>query len=288
LNDAFIKQLPGAVRKDIDRRGKGDCRKSAALTKEDFVEGILATVLEHNSCEMSDYELTDEMKRDHVPRIPFAIWKWGVANRSQLRDADERLVMLSLMPQRVGVVTEDGIRVGAKLCFVYAESRKNEMFLRIKRKGGAIVLPISYDPWCVDYIYVLGDSADEVIIATLSPAHADYERWSWHEVEAYLSAERLIESGDRRATLERKVAALKAKDKIVKTVLERRGKPGSTSVKNVSELRESQRAADGGKQSARTAEVLGIPIGARNSATDDEDAELVALWKAREASREVS
>ncbi|MBU2848646.1 transposase, partial [Acidithiobacillus ferriphilus] len=101
--------------------------------------------------------LAPEMIRDEIPAIPVELWSWGIAHRSgRLRRYPDEVVRLSLLPHGEATVTERGIRLfGLYYSCPYAV---REHWFERARQVRNWRIRVSYDPRCMDDIWLHGES----------------------------------------------------------------------------------------------------------------------------------
>jgi hypothetical protein len=146
--------LPGVINPDFRERGGRDYRLDAKLDLQQFTKIIIKCALYHNNhYRMDNYNKDEMMVSDEVEPIPREIWNWGLTNKmGKLRQVDEEVVKLNLMPSDNGVVTAKGIRFKG-LYYSSKTCMKEQWFVKARSRG-SWQIPICYDPRRVDYIYI--------------------------------------------------------------------------------------------------------------------------------------
>jgi hypothetical protein len=158
--------------------------------------------------------------------------------------------MFDLLPRRTGVLTRQGLSVGDGLHYVFEEKVNEELFTRLpsppKGNKEAKPLRVSYHPWCVDYVFVLGETADDVIVAELSQNDStSFLGWTWRDVETYQSASRKFKKADIEDQYQTRFEAKTKMDAIIKRAAERRKLRGPAITKNIPEEKADQQEKDG-------------------------------------------
>lgn len=153
-NERTKSLLPGAVNTDFMQRGGRDYRLDAKLDLMQFTAIIIKCALYHNNhYRITNFNKDEMMVADEVEPIPREVWNWGIANRmGKLRQVDEEVVKLNLMPSDEGVVTAKGIRF--KGLFYSSKSSMKEQWFVKARSSGSWKVPVSYDPRNMNYIYI--------------------------------------------------------------------------------------------------------------------------------------
>lgn len=146
--------LPGAINPDFRERGGKDYRLDAKLDIMQFTQIIIKCVLFHNNqYQLNHFNRDELMVADEVPLIPREIWNWGIANKmGRLRQMDEEVVKLNLMPTDEGTVTTKGIRFKG-LFYSSKASMKEQWFIKARSRG-SWKIPVCYDPRNINYIYI--------------------------------------------------------------------------------------------------------------------------------------
>jgi hypothetical protein len=274
-----ISWLPGAVPDRPNWPPKGDYRKNAALTKEEFSEALVHAILAYNTSTRSDYKLTEAMIRDRIEPIPYKLWQWGLTNRPQLHDNDPRMVRLGLLPVKSGTVLRDGISVGT-LRYTCAKARMEQWFDSQKAFSKSRKVNCAYDPNMTDHVYLLGANFAETQICDLTDAYSTYSGWTWAELEKYREQEskylRAREEEDRQA----RITAQSALRQITATAAARRKESGPADVSQIAAIKILQRVQDGQKDSLETMRMVGIAplMTAPASPPQFEESKIAADW----------
>jgi hypothetical protein len=251
-----IRWLPGAVPDSPNRPRKRDHRKTAALTKREFLEALIHAILAYNTSTRTDYIPTEAMIRDHVELIPYKIWEWGLANRPQLHENDARMVRVGLLPVKSGTVLRDGIRLDM-LRYTCRKARIEQWFESQKAFSNCWEVKCSYDPYMTDHVYLLGPTIEETEICDLTEAYASFSGWTWAELEKYREQQakylRARQDDDRQAH----VAAQSAIGQIARSAQLRRKRNGPADTSQIAKAQFEQQVRDGQKESLETMRMLG-------------------------------
>jgi putative transposase len=279
INGAVIRWLPGAIPDGPNWPRKGDYRKKAALTKEEFLEALVHAILAYNTSMRTDYKRTEAMIRDHVEPVPCKIWEWGLANRPQLHNNDSRMVRLGLLPVKSGTVLRDGISVGT-LRYTCAKARLGEWFDFQKGFNKSWKVNCSYDPNMTDHVYLLGRTFAEAQICDLTEAYTGFSGWTWAEVEKYREHEAKYLLARQEDDRQARIAAQSAIRQITATAEARRKQSGPADVTQVTVAKTLQQVRDGQKDSRETMEMVGaVPLqGTPASPPQYEEGKVAADW----------
>lgn len=162
-NVEVIKWSPGAVFKDSNERGTDDPRLGAKLTLDEFTRLIIYMILNHNQTHcFKSYPLLPEMLSDGVSPVPIDLWEWGLTNRTGcLRTYTQQELLRNLLPSAKASVTHEGISF--KGMFYTCKEAENEAWFTLARKSGNVCVKVSYDPRCLDKIYIHPDHGNDLI-----------------------------------------------------------------------------------------------------------------------------
>lgn len=218
LNDEIIHWLPGHVNKTAER-GDRDYRLDAVLDIHQFRKLVALTILEHNCSRIESYRLDEAMMSDGVEPRPLALWKWGIQNRAgHLRQVDPSILRMSLLPTDEASVTSKGIRF--KGVFYCCERAVREQWFVRARTNGSWRVSISYDPRCIDVIYLRGEGRKQPEPCRLVEADERFKGGAWVDIEEVAKAQKeqreLTASSDqqRHATVEAHKQAIVAEAKV--------------------------------------------------------------------------
>ena len=137
----------GVIEPDFQERGAHDYRKDACLTMADFEKIILNCIVHYNSGRVIEgFPYTDKMIADGVKPYSNAIWNWSRKQAgANLIKADEKRLILTLLPRTKGVFSRYGLRVNKMR---YHADGFTERYL----KGGNAV--IAYNPDDVSAVWL--------------------------------------------------------------------------------------------------------------------------------------
>ena len=156
LNEKLIFLLPGAVltestEPDADPATK-NYKKQARLTLRELEMLIANYAIDYNARVLEKYPLTDAQRRDRVPPIPKALWRWCVANSTgRLRTADPDTARLHCLQRGKGRVTRTGIVFKRK---TYESRMGLEQGWHEQASLRAWDIEVFYDPRNLECIYV--------------------------------------------------------------------------------------------------------------------------------------
>ncbi|WP_259781013.1 Mu transposase C-terminal domain-containing protein [Aestuariispira ectoiniformans] len=143
--------------KPSKKRGVRDYRLDATLTIDDFTRMIVHSVLWHNQNRSLEKYDRDADLPDDLPSVPLELWSWGLANRTgRLRRFPEKIVAISLLPQKEATVSELGICLFGAY-YTCQEALQTGWFDRVKGNRPKKVL-VAYDHRYVDRIYLFPDA----------------------------------------------------------------------------------------------------------------------------------
>jgi hypothetical protein len=192
--------VPGFIQSDYQQRGGHDYRLDAVLDIDQFTYIILCCVLTHNNLhECRDYHLDRDMVADDVKPVPIDLWEWGVQRRSgQLRQYPHALVKSSLLPADTAVVTASGISFYD--CFYSCRKAMEEHWFERARQRGTWKIRISYDPRCMDTIY-LHDKLESFIPCSLTERSRDFLAMTLPEIDQIRKLKRTMSADHAPAEL---------------------------------------------------------------------------------------
>lgn len=155
---AFKPYTPGYIAEDYRERGARDYRLDGTLDIDQFTAIVIHCIRFYNTSHLiRGYERDRQMIADEVEAIPIELWEWGAARRTGLqRSFPPELVKLSLLPSDEAVVTAQGIRFYG--CYYTCQMAISEHWFERARQKGTWKARISYEPRCMDEIYLHSDS----------------------------------------------------------------------------------------------------------------------------------
>lgn len=129
----------GVIMPDFQERGAHDYRRDACLTLEEFERIIVRCIIYYNSERViGEYPYTDDMIQQQVRPYACDIWAYKVREPgTNLIEASEKVIVLTLLPRTVGKFTRYGLKVNR---LRYHREGYTEAYL----KGGKCT--VSYNP----------------------------------------------------------------------------------------------------------------------------------------------
>lgn len=180
----FKAYTPGYIQEDYQQRGGRDYRLDATLDIDQFTRVLIICILAYNNSHvLKDYPLSPEMIRDRVRPVPIEMWEWGIAHGAgRLRTFPAEQVRVSLLPSDEATVTCHGIRYSG--CFYSCPLALDEHWFDKARQRGTWKIRISYDPRCMDSIWLHGEPGQPHFIAcTLTDRSRLHEGKSLWEID---------------------------------------------------------------------------------------------------------
>ena len=182
LQADFSPYVPGYVQTDYRQRGGEDYRLDAVLNIDEFTRIIIYCVVNYNTNHaIKGYHRDPDMIADNVKPVPAELWEWGAQRRNgDLTYHPYELVRLSLLPTDNATVTESGIFFYG--CYYNCEKAGAEHWFELARQRSTWKVPISYDPRCMDTIY-LHDSRESFITCNITNRRPDFRGKSIWEID---------------------------------------------------------------------------------------------------------
>ena len=146
--------VPGHVEKDAGTRGAIDRKKEACMDLATFTQVVIRCVLYYNNYwYMDNYQKTPEMRRHGIRPIPRELWNYGMQYESgAMRAINQDDIYRVLLPKDKASVTAQGISFRG-LYYTCAQA-EGQLWFDKARIGKSWQVPISYDPTCLDRIYI--------------------------------------------------------------------------------------------------------------------------------------
>ncbi|PWB84479.1 MAG: transposase [Methylocystaceae bacterium] len=242
----FKPYVPGYVEDDFRARGSRDYRLDAVLDIDEFTRIVLYCVLYYNNeHELRVYDKSPEMAADRVAAIPIELWDWGIARRSgKLRAYPSDLVRLSLLPSDEATVTANGIHYAGS--FYSCSKAIEEHWFERARQGGAWKIRISYEPRCMDEIYVHDESGRARFIScSLTDRSRHHGARTLWEIDQMRQEERRDRLNRQPQTRQARVNLADSIKNVVETAHAKRaepdGRPSSERTRNIRENRRVER-----------------------------------------------
>lgn len=183
--------LPGAVKKNSKEVKDRNYRLDAVLDLYQFTEIIIQCALYHNKSHyLNNYEKDKHLIADDVPAIPIKLWQWGIKNRSgRLRTFPEDIIRLNLMPSATATVTYRGIKFDNY--YYSCETAMQERWFEKARINKSWKINISYDPRCMDYLYIPSNDGRSYERCFLIDHKNRFSNKSYEDIKFILEKEKL-------------------------------------------------------------------------------------------------
>lgn len=154
INECVRMWIPGGVQPDAQERGVQDYRRDACLTVPEMRQVIIhcVNICNHRTMEEYPQDASDLQVSGVVPR-PVDIWQWGISQRGgALKSCSQEQLKYYLLTRGKARVTAQGILFRG-LHYTCQTAVKEGWFATARQKSTWEV-SISYDPNCLDQIYV--------------------------------------------------------------------------------------------------------------------------------------
>ncbi|WP_171060983.1 Mu transposase C-terminal domain-containing protein [Poseidonocella sp. HB161398] len=235
---------PGYIPKDYIKKKRKGRPIDGHLNIDELKDLLTLLILEHN-CRRSfkDYPRTADMISQGIEPIPIKLWHWGIQNRTgNLRQFSAETVQLSLLPEKDASVTDQGIYFNQ--CFYSSPILETQLWPQDANKFGRKKIKVSYDPNCMDTIWVHGkSSATEFIPCTLAERSIGWKGLSMWEIGQLRYLERKIRNSRKDSDLLEKIKLSDMADDIVSAANYQYSKsirPGVSNAKRLQEIKENR------------------------------------------------
>ncbi|MGM0881385.1 MAG: DNA-binding protein [Bacillota bacterium] len=179
LNLTLQPWMPGAVKKEYQKRGGPDYVLDSKLTLKDFTRMFIQMILFHNNFHyMEHYPLDKALATDQIRPVPRDIWNWGIAHDHFLKEVPIDIVRLNVLEEAKVKASRQGIYF-QKMYFGCEELEQQGWFI----KGKSIETAIAFDRRCMDQIYVKTDSGRGFIECRLLEKSSRYRGLSFEEIK---------------------------------------------------------------------------------------------------------
>lgn len=198
----FKAYTPGYIAEDFQERGGRDYRLDGLLDIDQFTRIIIHCILYYNNHHViRGYDKLPEMIADGVPAVAIDLWEWGTARRSgTLRSFPPDLVKLSLLPSGEATVTAQGIRFYG--CFFSCRKAIEDHWFERARQRGTWAVRVSYEPRCLDEIYVHdGTNPARFLACNLTDRSRPYQGKTLWEIDQMRQEDRRIDRGQQPQAL---------------------------------------------------------------------------------------
>lgn len=233
--------IPGAVNKDAKERGERDTRLSASLTVEEVLKVLIKCVLHYNNHHhLKDYERDAHQIAENVPSIPIHLWNYGIQYKSgKLRRVSQDVLRFNLLPSGTATVSPKGIKWNGML-FSCETALKEKWFVRARK--GTFKADISYDPRCVNQIYLrLG--RNEYDVCYLLDSQSRYKDKTADDVQFLLAMEQQEKAGFKGQELGQRISLAAEIEEIVKEAIQKTKAEmiPQSNAKRLGDIRENRR-----------------------------------------------
>lgn len=183
INEHLRETLPGGIHKNNLERGDKDPRQTAALTLEECERIIIELILRHNSKIIEKYPSTPAQIEAGVPSVPLCLWEYGINEKTgSLRTVDTKKMSMNLWPHNKASLGREGLRFRN---LYYGDIQLSQLSIASRTP---VEMDIVYNPYTVNYVYVLQDGAYRQ--AHLQPSCSEFENMSFSEYEDYRATEK--------------------------------------------------------------------------------------------------
>lgn len=232
--------LPGSVKKDFNKRGSQDYRKSATLNLTEYARILVRCILFYNSRYIKDYPLTQGMIDDKVPPIPLEIYKWGLhRGTGQLKTMTLDQIRSNVYPVTQATVSAKGILLNG--LYYSCTTALQERWFSTARQKGTWKIDVHYDPQSMAHIYIRHDRNNFETCSLLD--QFDMYRSAWlEEVIDYKVSKRQQEADYHENELNNQIKLAQEIEEIVKIAKKKEKAELNTdrSFKNVKDIRQNR------------------------------------------------
>ena len=261
INERVRMWIPGGVQPDAQERGVQDYRREACLTVQEVRQVIIQCILELSHRTMEEYpQDAADLQGSGVVPMPVNIWQWGISHRGgALRACSQELLKYYLLTQGKARVTAQGIRF--KGLHYTCQTAVKENWFAIARQKSSWEVSVSYDPNCLDQIYV--HLPETKCAETCNRILRDEEKYQGYSMMEYMTAngelKELVAKG--KAESERYQAAAQQKIREIAEGAVRRMADEPERRAPVKGVRKNRKEAQRAEQEQKQASVLesGLP-----------------------------
>ncbi|MEQ3660620.1 MAG: transposase [Glaciecola sp.] len=180
----FKKYVPGVVEGNkIKKHGERDYRLEACLSKSDFVEILLFSIVAHNTQKpMEKYDRGPDIP-DDVPNIPLALWNWGISNRTgKLKAVDFKVAQIKLLPRHPVSISDKGVKLWG-VTYTSSQLLASGWMHRSKSVNRPQNLVASYDLGSANQIYLYFDEeSHDYWVCDLTSRSREFKDMTWYQV----------------------------------------------------------------------------------------------------------
>lgn len=186
-NVGLIRFFPGYHR-GPKARCAPDSRLQSTLSVPEFTKALIGWAISHFNCRLlQDYEPTEMMLRYPVPAIPIELWKWGIRHIGGPRQFPERTLKWKLRIIGNARLYKTGLWF-CGVCYL-TNSEQFKRAAELAGDGGEDVC-VAYDPEDTHTVNLWpGVGHEKCEELTIAPRSAQYDHWSFGEVEAALRSQ---------------------------------------------------------------------------------------------------
>ncbi|RXT05276.1 Mu transposase C-terminal domain-containing protein [Ammoniphilus sp. CFH 90114] len=182
--------MPGAVKKEYQKRGGTDYVLDAKLTIKGFTRLLIEMVLHHNNFHyMEHYPLDKALSIDKVRAIPRELWNWGVARNHYLKEIPLDILRLNVLPEATVTASRDGVYFQG-MYFGNEELVDQGWFIR----GNSVKIKIAYDRRCMNHIYIKAEDGLGFVKCHLLEKSSRFRDLSLEEIKEIQNEEKIDRS----------------------------------------------------------------------------------------------
>jgi hypothetical protein len=150
LNLTLQPWMPGAVKKEYQKRGGPDYVLDAKLTLKDFTMMVIEMILNRNNYHyMEHYPLDKALSKDNVKPIARDLWNWGIARNQFLHEVHPDIVRLNVLPEAEITVSSEGMHFEG-MYYWSGELVEQGWFVQ----GKSTKILIAYDRRNMNHVYI--------------------------------------------------------------------------------------------------------------------------------------
>ncbi|QWU15618.1 Mu transposase, C-terminal [Paenibacillus sophorae] len=190
LNLTLQPWMPGAVKKEYQKRGGPDYVLDAKLTLKDFTKMVIELILHRNNYHyMEHYPLDKAMSKDHVKPIARDLWNWGIQRDHFLHEVHPDIVRLNVLPEDEVTVSSEGIKFEG-MYYWCNELVDQGWFVQ----GKSTKTVIAYDRRNMNHVYIKLHDGKGFIKCYLLEKSSRFQNLSLEEVKMKRFEEKLQKS----------------------------------------------------------------------------------------------
>lgn len=186
VQNNLIGILPGAVRKNFNKRGNVQPKEEAVLTLKEYTEILIKSAVHFNQRVLKNYPMSLEMIENDIYPTPQTIFEHELKH-TLLRSLSKNQLNALLLPFAKALVTSKGISFRG-LYYMSEYALKNK-WLSDARTVGNWQVDIQYNEDDVSEIY-LRHNRQRIEICPLLNQYQQYKGLSFEELESWRSRQR--------------------------------------------------------------------------------------------------